>query len=231
MKKCILTGYILLFAVIGCIHAQNFKDHPYLETSASADTLVIPDRIYLSITLSESDSKGKRSVEETETVMVRKLESLGIDIKTQLTLSDLSSNFRNYLLRKQDVEKSRTYELLVRDIRTAGQVAGTLEEAGISNISLTRTEYSGMEALKLQLRSAAIRRARQQAEAMTAPLGQEPGKAIYLSDTDTRITSALQGRVRGLSLTPHEQQEVAPAVMTFEKIKVQHTVRVWFSLR
>ncbi|RNL78173.1 DUF541 domain-containing protein [Sinomicrobium pectinilyticum] len=230
MKKYCFFPLLLTIVTFGFAQTKNFMDTPYLETSAIADTLVMPDRIFLSITITESDTKGKRSVEEMETAMIRKLESLSIDVKKQLTLSDLSSNFQNYFLRKRDVQKSKTYELLVYDARAAGRVAGVLEEAGISNIFLDKTEYSGMESLKLILRSAAILRAHQQAEAMTKPLKQSLGKAIYISDTNTRVINMLQGQVSGLLLKKEMQEEYAPAPIAFEKIKVESEVRVKFSL-
>ncbi|MFT7250898.1 MAG: lysozyme, partial [Flavobacterium sp.] len=41
---------------------KNFIDLPYIETSAKVDTLVVPDKIYLNIMITEKDTKGKISV-------------------------------------------------------------------------------------------------------------------------------------------------------------------------
>ena len=60
---------------------KSFLDINYIETQASADTLVIPDEIKLSIIIKEIDSKGKTSAEELEQEMKKVLSNLDIDIK------------------------------------------------------------------------------------------------------------------------------------------------------
>lgn len=55
----------LIYFVIAILtvksHSQNknFIDQPYVETTSKADTLIIPDRIYLNIVISEKDTRGK----------------------------------------------------------------------------------------------------------------------------------------------------------------------------
>ncbi|TFG76885.1 MAG: SIMPL domain-containing protein, partial [Flavobacteriales bacterium] len=103
-----------------------------METNALVDTLVVPDRIYLSILITEADTKGKTSVEELENKMAAQLKALGIDTKKQLTLADVASNFKNYFLKKTDVLKSKAYTLLVYDAQTAGKVIVGLEAINIA---------------------------------------------------------------------------------------------------
>lgn len=61
---------VLLFLTFVTIHSfsqtKNFIDLPYIETAAKVDTLVVPDRIYLNISIAEQDTKGKIAVEELE---------------------------------------------------------------------------------------------------------------------------------------------------------------------
>jgi hypothetical protein len=73
---------------------KNFIDQPYIETQSKVDTLVSPDKIYLNILISEKDSKGKISVEKLEHQKANKLVSLGVNLKKQLQLSDVASNFK-----------------------------------------------------------------------------------------------------------------------------------------
>ena len=132
-----------------CSQTKNFLDVPYLETSARVDTLVTPDKIYLSITIKEKDSKGKKSVEEQENKMAQRLKDLGIDVDQQLTIKNLASDFKKYFLRSKDVLKSKQYSLLVYDGLSAGKVMAALEDLGIANTYLEKTEYSKMDELEL----------------------------------------------------------------------------------
>ena len=97
MKKIVLL-LPLLFITKNFSQTKNFIDLPYIETSAKVDTLVTPDRIFLTILITEKDTKNRTSVEELESKMNLKLKSLGIITEKQLTLNDLSSNYKKYLL-------------------------------------------------------------------------------------------------------------------------------------
>ena len=69
------------------------------------------------------------------------LQDLGIDLKKQLKLQDLSSDFKNYFLKRKNVLKSKIYRLEVFDAVTAEQELIALEAKGISNVQLIKTAY------------------------------------------------------------------------------------------
>ena len=81
MHKLLVT--LSLVSTLFNVNSQtkNFIDQPYLETTATADTLVQPDIIFLDILIQEKDSKNKISVEELETKMAKTLEALNIDFQ------------------------------------------------------------------------------------------------------------------------------------------------------
>jgi len=227
-----LTILFLLITSVAFAQEKNFLDRPYLETSGQVDTLVMPDRIYLSILLKESDSKGKKDIGNLEILMNQRLKALSIDTKKDLTLQDLGSNFQKYFLKGQEVLKSKAYFLLVRDAVTAGKVIATLEEAGISNIMLYRTEYSKEKELKLYLKAKAVKNAKQQADILAGAVQQKVGKALHITDTTVGILSSLQGRVAGLNIrgAASISQTPEPIDIDFEKIKYEMSVSVKFSL-
>lgn len=232
MKKILLT-FLILVCAKSLSQTKNFIDLPYIETSAKVDTLVIPDRIYLNISITEKDTKGKISVEELETKMNEKLKSLGIATEKQLTLNDLSSNYKKYFLKQQDILKNKNYTLLVYNARVAGKVIIALEEIEISNVILEKTEYSKAEEMILTLKSEAIVKAKNQAIAMTKPLNQKIGNAIYISDL-SNIVNMLSGRVSGIQIrgarSLEEKDKYEPISIEFEKIKIETEVKATFIL-
>ena len=234
MKKIGLI-FLLTFLTFQCYsQTKNFIDKPYLETTAIVDTLVIPNRIYLSILITEKDTRGRTSVEELENKMNAKLNSLGIDTKKQLTLSDVTSNFKNYFLKGKDVLKNKAYTLLVYDAKTAGKVIVGLESIKISNVRLSKTEYSKIEQLKIELKQKAVVKAKIQAESMLKPLNQNLGKAIYISDLNSNITSMLQGKATGIQIrgysSNYQAREYDPIDIEFEKIKIESVVTIKFGI-
>ena len=185
MKKSFLI--FVMFFVWNLFSAQkNFLDQPYIEVSASVDTLVVPDRIYVSITLNEADSKNKKSVEEQEKQLETILKQLKINTDKDLSVLDYSSNFKKYFLKGQNILKTKKYSLLVRDAYTLANVIISLEEAGISNTEVEKVEYSKYRELLLELRSEAVKRSRIIAQKLVKPLNQKAGKALYISDMNYR---------------------------------------------
>ena len=121
---------------------KNFIDQPYIETTAMVDTLVVPNRIFVTIFLQEEDSKGKLSLESLEKKMQQVLETMNLNIKEDLEVRDMSSHFKKYFLKEKDIHKNKSYSLQLHDAKTAHQVLFELEQVGISNVFLEKTEYS-----------------------------------------------------------------------------------------
>ena len=212
--------------------SKNFLDIPYLETSARVDTLVNPDKIFLSITIKEKDSKGRKSVEEQENKMAQSLKNLGIDIEKQLTIKNLASNYKRYFLRSKDVLKSKQFSLLVYDGLTAGKVMAALENIDIANTYLEKTEYSKIDALELTLKSRAVKKAKLKADALTKSLGQKVGVAIHILDNSQPYYPKRynQPRMQMKAMSIEDARTPEPLDIGFEQIKVESTVNVKFKL-
>ncbi|MCR8667684.1 SIMPL domain-containing protein [Aestuariibaculum sp. M13] len=225
---------VFCLAVSSLSFAQkNFIDQPYVETNAKVDTLVVPDKIFISILLNEADSKNKTSVEEQEKTLESTLKQLKINTEKDLSLLDLSSNFKNYFLKGQNVVKSKMYSLLVNDAVTAGKVLAELENAGISNVTIERTEYSKAEDLLLELKYKAVEKSLLTAKKLAKPLNQNIGKALYIADGYS-ISNALQGQAAGIQIrgmsSMYEAKVADPINTEFQKVKFEVSVNVKYAL-
>ena len=162
--------------------------------------------------------------------MAAVLESLGIDLKKQLKLDNLASNYRKYFLKRKNVLKSKSYTLEVYDAITAGNVLIGLEDEGISNVRLIKTSYSKIESLKLNLKSKAILKAKAQAESLTTPLNQQLGKAIYINDEFFSRPYYNNMQVMARADNAVEKTLETPIDIEFSKIKVETEVAVRFEI-
>jgi uncharacterized protein len=230
----IITLFILLTTIKSFSQTKTFIDLPYIETTAKVDTLVIPDRIYMNISITEKDTKGKVSVEELESKMNEKFKSMGINVETQLSLNDLASNYKKYFLKQQDILKFKNYTLLLFDAKISGNVLIALEEMEISNVVLEKTEYSKRDKMLMILKSKAIEKAKNQAIAMTKPLNQKVGNAIYISDLNENVIRMLSGSVSGISIRGSKslkgKSDLVPADIEFAKIKIETELNVKYKL-
>ncbi len=161
---------MLLLTNVVSAQTKNFIDQPYIEVSGNADTLVTPNEIYIRIVLSEKDTRDRVTIEQLEQKMVEALKSLGLDIEKDLSASDMSSNFKFYLLKSKDIIKTKAYTLKVSNAVTTTQVFMKLEEIDIANVSIERVHHSHFDNLKNAMRTKAIVDAKTRAIAIAKPL-------------------------------------------------------------
>ena len=232
MKKMTVLALILLSFTLANSQNKNFIDQPYIEVSGNADTLVTPNEIFIRILSSEKDTKDRVSIEELEQKMVATLKDLPLDTEKDLTTSDMTSNFKFYLLKSKDVIKTKLYTLKVSDAVIASKVFIKFEEIGISNTSIERVDHSDLENIRNIMRTKAIADAKARAISLTRSLNQTVGAAIHIVDTDN-ISQQLQGRVAGIQIrgmASFQHDKELPKI-EFEKIRVIANVNAKFILK
>lgn len=234
MKKLLLLTPLLFCFVLLKAQTKNFIDQPYIEIAGYADSLITPDEIYITINISEKDTKNKVSVNALEEQMTDALKSLGIDVAKDLVIQDMASNFKTYLLRSKDIMKSKQYLLKVNSAEMAGKVFIQLESLGISNTSIDHVDLSNKGDINKILLSRAIEEAHAKAVALTEPLGQKTGKAIQITaiESPNPLNNTLQGRLSGV-VVAYGTKKLAEAPVpdiSFEKIHLTASVKVKFIL-
>lgn len=235
MKKIILLTAIFI-GISAYSQEKNFIDKPYLEVQGKADTLVTPNRIYIDVLISEKDTKGKKSVEDLESEMLTKLKSLGIDTEKNVTMQDMMSNYKKFFLKQTDIQKAKSYSILVYDAKTTAKVFIGLEEVGISNVRIDKLEHSEEGKLQLLMNSKAIENAKANALSFTKPLDQSIGKAIYVGNINNNINklsgSAAGIRIRGAALFKNYEMQAKDynANIEFEKITISSEIDVRFAI-
>lgn len=222
---------ILSISMTAICQEKNFIDKPYIEVEGKSDTLVTPNRIYIDVLITEKDTKGKKSVEDLEKEMFTKLQVIGVDVKKDVFMKDMLSTFKKYFLKSTDIQKSKSYSILVFDATQTTKVFIGLEEIGISNVNVEKTEHSESQKIQLKINSKAIENAKATAESFLNPLNQKVGKAIFIGHINT--TNMLQGNVSGVLIrgnrSLYEQESkgyISP--IEFEKIKISSEVGVRF---
>lgn len=231
--KNLLYTLLLLLTVNAFSQNKSIYDKPFIEVSGQADTLVLPNKIWINVLLTEKDSKGKKSVEDLEKEMIQKLKEIGINTDKNVSVSDMSSNFKFYLLKQNDVFKSKSYSVLVVDAKTASKVFIGLEKIGISNVQIEKVENDQQKNIRLLINEKAILRAKQIAESLTKPLSQKVGNAIQINNFED-ISNQLMGSVAGIAIRAREsdysEESGNQPNIEFEKIKIVSNVQVRFLL-
>lgn len=195
MKKLILLAVILCCSTY--IFAQsNTEQQELVEVSVRVSKDVLPDEIFLNITINEKDNKGKTSVEQQEKEMVKTLGNLGIDVKEALTINDMESSLQKYVLKKDDIFVTRNYTLKVSTAPMATAVIDALNKLNIARVGIGKVSISPEleKETKNQLLTDAAKKAQENAKILAQAVGSEIGKAVYIQNYYS-FDSAANGRI------------------------------------
>lgn len=184
-KQLLLSGSLAIAALFGTAQAamaQVNEKTPSVDIQATAQREVMPDELILSITIRESDYKGKEKLDEKQEQMISVLRRLKIDYENALTIREMGSSVAFKLFSKNPSTRTEaTYLLKLGDAATMQRVVAMLEECHISNIQLVQTRYTKKDELKVELGVEAMKKAQAEATALAGAVGQTVGKAISIS--------------------------------------------------
>lgn len=231
--KRIITGVFVLLAFIALTTTDTSAQElggtiPTVSVNGSSQVKVLPDEIYISIKLDESDTKGKVTLEEQRRSMFAALKKAGVDAEKQLSVVDMNSSF----YRRRGALAVTQYELKVATAEQVGKVFEALEKAGIPNVNVTRTAYSKMEELRSEARKAAIVNAQQRARELAEAVGQSIGACYEINDyTTTTQPVVYRSKVMlANSASLDAVAEEAEPNVEFEQIVVSYNVSAKFLL-
>jgi len=124
----------------------------------------------------------------------------------------------------------------LNDSKTVGKVFQELEEIGISNISITKTDHSDIQSFKTLVKTNAIKAAKEKAKSLTNAIDQNIGKVIYIEETNFQVYG-LANHVAGLASNIKvkrqsylEKEEDKTATIEFEKIKLKYSILTRFEI-
>ena len=188
MKKTFLIALAIIMG-FGAAHAQQNNT---IETSVNVRKEVIPDEIFISITINEKDNKGKVSVENQEKQMIKALSSLGIDTKASLTVDNMGSTLKQNTLRKDNIFISKRYTLKVSSAKDASNAIQALKDIDIAQTYVSRVAISDSleREVKNQLLVEAAQKAQENAKILAEAVGCKAGKAVYIQNYYSFDTAA-----------------------------------------
>ena len=223
MKKLFITLLAVAFALP--LFAQESEN--YIQVNGISEIEVVPNQIYLTIILDESDSKGRQAIDLQRREMVSALKKIGINTEKNLTMEDMSSS---YYKRGNSLSKAN-YQLLLSSSEQVVKVYDALAELGISDINITRVSHTEIEQLKSKCRKEAMINAKNVATELAEAVGQSVGACIYIYDANRGVTPTYYNdrvMLRSMAKASNEETVVEQEPIEFKKIKLNYSVSAKF---
>lgn len=224
MKKI----FIALLALACTLPAVAQEAENYIQVTGTSEVEIVPNQFYLSITLDESDTKGRLPLETQRRQMVSALKSLGIDTEKALSIANISNS---YYKRSTSLDVAK-YQLLLTTPEQLTAVFDKLGSLGISNIAIERVSHTDIERYKSECRKQAMVNAKQIATELAEAIGQQIGKCIYIYDANRGLTPTYynDGLVLARSASKVMAEQTPEEPIAFKKIKLSYSVNAKFRL-
>ena len=225
MKKFLVA----LTAMVFTLSATAQEAENYIQVNGLSEIEVVPNQIYLSIVLDESDTKGRQAIESQRREMVTLLKNIGIDTDKSLSIEDMSSN---YFKRGNSLSKA-SYQLLLSSSEQVVKVYDSLATIGISDINIVRVSHSDIEQFKSQCRKEAMINAKKVATELAEAIGQSVGSCIYIYDANRDVTHTYHNDrivMRAMAKATNETTTIEEEPIEFKKIKLSYSVNAKFRI-
>ena len=235
MKRYLLT--ILIFSSVSFSNGQAGDpkiENNYIEVTGYSEMQVIPDEIYIGITIRERyDGREKITIDSIEKDLKAKLAKLGIDPKN-LTLSDANSDFVKVQWAKKNVLTTKDYDLKVATASEVSKVYEELSEIKIQDLRIDKVNHSKMEDFKKEVKINAIKDGKEKATYLLSAIGSQIGNPIRITEQIGSRTSDyyIDGiAVRGMTNIVSTSQTKIADEITFSKIKIEYGIIARFEIR
>ena len=227
MRRFILCALALVVAW-GASAQESVRDE--VVVNGYAERKVTPDKFTIAITISETDSKGRISLDEQERSIIKSLKSAGFDTDEALRLKN---NYSSYM--RRGALATRDYELVVHGAERLSVALATLEELNLHSVSLSRATCTNLDAIREELRREAMRDAKHNAEVLAGAIEQEIGPCTYIHDYNSNgdvyfsVNRAMKSRAYAIDSAAETYEEVSEPI-EFAETTISHTIQAKFQL-
>lgn len=230
---------LIIAAIVIPSIGQQLIEHennvPYIEVTGTAEQEIIPDQIYIEITITEEyKGKTKITIEEQDDKLKEALNKIGINLEN-LYLSDANADYVKIRWKKKDILTKRDYTLLVSNAKTLVKVYQELDKLNIDEAHIAKVNHSKIDSLRKEVRISAIKAAKEKSDYLLTAIGEETGKPLVITETNNPVYSNVTQTNRGSRSDSEYQyidgQKINKTEIQFQKIKLQTTIYVKFSIK
>jgi len=232
MKANFAMFLVLVFTV--SVNAQNasVKDK-LIEVSGSAEMEILPDEIYLSISLREYvNDKVKVRLNEIDKHFLKVMNELKID-KNDIAIEGAAGFYNWDYQRQKETEflASKTYVLKLVDLNGYNRLMERLDNKGIQHVYLQRTSHSKIEEYRQKVKVDALKAAKEKARIMLESIGEQMGEVVLIKETSNDAYYPLQRTMLSNTAMDGNASQESALESDVQKIKIRYEVMAAFRIK
>jgi uncharacterized protein YggE len=242
MKQLLTTVFILFIAFNTMAQQPNPNPYPRtIQVAGSAEIEIIPDEIYVVVTLKEYEKRGVGKID------LEKIKSDFLGYCKAINLPDSSVSINTYeghintpwwrkKKNKDELYSSISYQVKFGNSKKMDELVAKLDEDATQNFAISKVWHSKMQEYRMKLKIEATKAARNKAGYMAEAVGEKIGEAVSIVESDepmfprsyelSQENVAFRYAARADAMNIPDQ----PAV-DFKNIKLRYEVKATFALK
>ena len=185
MKKILTVAFLLATILMTNAQTNNIESSRKVATKGYAEKEVTPDIIYLSISLKEfymdGNMKKKVFIETLEKQLFDAAMSIGVK-KEDFTVQNIYSYNYDNKKKNNELLQARQYRIKVTNLNGLNSMMDKVDPQGLESTSISGYDHSQKREIEKDLKTAAVKDARQNAEILAAADGENIGKVLVIND-------------------------------------------------
>lgn len=206
-----------------------------ISVSGSAEMEIVPDEIYVQISLMEYQKKGesKKDLEKIRSEFLAACRSIGIP-DSVISIASYSGYNNYYELKRKkkgtDMLAQITYQVKFSGSRQMDELVEKLDDDATKNFQIVSTSHSRMPEFRKQLKIKAVQIAREKGLYLSEAVGEKLGEAVTINEPAEWMPYAMNAAqsntfMRDQSVSGSDSQ------IDFKKMKLRFEVNVVFALK
>ncbi len=210
-----------------------------IEVTGSAEMEVVPDEVYVGVTLKEyyKPNKTKVSIDEISKSFITTCEKAGIG-KERIEVQNMSGfDQSTWWQRKQkkeqpDLMQQTTYTVKFTSPGEIDKLVNLLDDNATQNIYISKTSNSKEMEYRKQLKMQALQNAKTKAQYMLEGIGAKAGDVLFVKEIE--INDNIYPMYKGAMMMANAAMESnvsANEGLNFTKIKYRYEVEAHFEIK
>ncbi len=208
-----------------------------IEVNGSAEQEVLPDEIFVNITLREyfkdKDNKNKVDIMALEKQLQKAVEEAGIP-KENFTIGAMNG-YREWWGRKKPTTflESKSYILKVPNLYKIDGIIARVDDKGLASTNIERYEFSKIEQLRKEIKIKALQAAKAKAQYLLEGIGEQLGEAIDIIEIDNGYQNPqpMYANMMMKSVGAAADSAMPESTIDVQKIKVRYEIKAVFKIK
>jgi len=182
-----ITYALLPVLFLSAALAQTTPEVHYIEVTGSAEMEIVPDEIYIHVTLQERyDGREKVTIAQQDEKFLSGMQALQIPLN-DISLADAVSDYSYYKWKKEDALATKEYIVMVHTAGKVAEVYQKLVDIDAENAYIARTSHSKIEQYRKEVKINAMKATYDKAGFLLEAIGHKVGKPLIITEISNDV--------------------------------------------